>query len=96
MTLSEAQKKRLRGRGHKLKPIVTVGGAGLSGSLLEEFASSLDHHELMKIRVRVGDRETRDAIIARLCRDSGAELIQRIGNVALVYKENPDKSKPGQ
>jgi RNA-binding protein len=87
--LSEPQKKKLRGLGHKLKPIVTVGDAGLSDSLMKEFRSSLEHHELMKIRVRVGDRSARDSIIDQLCRDSGAELVQRIGNVALVYKENP-------
>lgn len=93
MALSEPQKKKLRGLGHKLKPIVTVGDAGLSDSLMEEFRSSLEHHELMKIRVRAGDRSTRDSIIEELCRESGAELVQRIGNVALVYKENPDKKK---
>ena len=93
MALSEPQKKKLRGLGHKLKPIVTVGDAGLSDSLMEEFRSSLEHHELMKIRVRAGDRSTRDSIIDQLCRESGAELVQRIGNVALVYKENPDKKK---
>jgi RNA-binding protein len=94
--LSEPQKKKLRGLGHKLKPIVTVGDAGLSDSLKEEFRSSLEHHELMKIRVRVGDREERDSIISKLCKDSGAELIQRVGNVALVYRENPENSKPGK
>lgn len=93
MVVSEAQKKQLRGRGHKLKPIVTVGDAGLSESLVEEFNASLNHHELMKIRVRVGDRSARDAIIAELCTMSGAELVQRIGNVALLFRENPEKKK---
>ena len=91
MTLSEPQKKKLRGLGHKLKPVVTVGEAGLSESLVAEFESSLEHHELMKIRVRTGDRSARDAIISELCTTSGAELIQRVGNVALLYKENPEK-----
>jgi RNA-binding protein len=93
MDLSEPQKKFLRGLGHRLKPIVMVGEAGLSESLLAEFESTLDHHELIKVRVRVGDREARDAIIAQLCRDANAQLVQRIGNIALLYRPNL-KKKP--
>ena len=91
MTLSEAQKKYLRGRGHALKPLIMVGDAGLSDSLLAEFESTLNHHELIKVRVRVGDRDARDAIIKKLCSDSAAVLIQRIGNVALLYRPNLQK-----
>jgi len=91
MSLSEAQKKYLRGRGHALKPLIMVGDAGLSEALLAEYESTLDHHELIKVRVRVGDREARDAMIDKLCKDSSATLVQRIGNVALVYRANPEK-----
>ena len=91
MTLSESQKKYLRGLGHSLKPLIMVGDAGLSEALLAEFDSTLQHHELIKVRVRAGDREARDAIIEKLCEVSSATLVQRIGNVALVYRANPDK-----
>jgi RNA-binding protein len=91
MTLSESQKKHLRGLGHALKPVVTVGDSGLSDSVLAEFESSLKHHELIKVRVRVGDRAARDEIIETLCSDSAANLIQRIGNVALLYRPNLNK-----
>ena len=93
MDLSEHQKKYLRGLGHQLKPLIMVGDAGLSESLLTEFESTLDHHELLKVRIRVGDRDARDEIIAKLCGDSSAELVQRIGNVALLYRPNL-KKKP--
>jgi RNA-binding protein len=91
MDLSEHQKKFLRGLGHALKPLIMVGDAGLSESLLAEYESTLSHHELIKVRVRVGDRAERDALIQRLCKDSSAELIQRIGNVALLYRPNLQK-----
>ncbi len=93
MALSEAQKKHLRGLGHKLKPVVMIGEAGLSASLLEEYETSLQHHELIKVSVRVGDRKERDAVIRSLCDQGSAELIQRVGNMALLYRENPDKRK---
>ncbi len=91
--LSEHQKKHLRGLGHKLRPVIMVGDAGLSDPLLEEFERTLEHHELIKVKVRVGDREARDAIISKLCGYSGAELVQRIGNTALLYRANPERQK---
>ena len=93
MNLSEQQKKYLRGLGHQLKPLIMVGEAGLSESLLAEFESTLSHHELIKVRVRVGDRDARDAVIGQLCADSSTVLIQRVGNVALLYRPNL-KKKP--
>jgi RNA-binding protein len=93
MALTESQKKHLRGLGHKLNPVITVGDAGLSDSLLAEFESTLAHHELIKVKLRVGDREARDAAIRELAEGSGAEVVQRIGNVALLYRENPEKRK---
>ena len=93
MNLSEPQKKYLRGRGHALKPLIIVGDAGLSDSLISEFNSTIAHHELIKVRVRGGDRDVRDETIQKLCDQSDASLVQHIGNVALVYKANT-KKKP--
>ncbi len=93
MNLSESKKKFLRGLGHQLKPVVAVGDAGLSSSVMQEFESSISHHELIKVRIRTGSRESRDALIDGLCRQVSAELIQRIGNVALIYRPDPDKPR---
>ena len=92
MTLKESQKKYLRGLGHALKPTIAVGDKGLTESLLAEYESTLMHHELIKVKVRVDDRSTRDDMIRELCSGSAAELIQRIGNVALLYRENPENN----
>ena len=93
MKLTEAQKKALRGLGHSLKPLIMVGNAGLSESLLAEFEATLAHHELVKVRVRVSDRQERDEIIRQFCKAGSAALIQRVGNIALLYRQNPDKKK---
>ena len=93
MTLSEAQKKYLRGLGHKLKPVVMIGDAGLSESVTKEFELAITHHELIKVSVRAGDRGVRGEIIEQLCADGTTGLVQRIGNMALLYRENPEKQK---
>ena len=93
MALSEAQKKYLRGLGHHLKPVIMIADAGLSEAVASEFEIAITHHELIKVSVRVGDKAARDAIIARLCSDAATGLVQRIGNMALLYRENSEKKK---
>lgn len=93
MPLTEQQKKTLRGLGHTLKPVILVGAGGLSQSLLDEFDRSLEHHELMKVKVGAGDRTERDAIIETLCEHGDAELVQRVGNVGLLFRRRRNKSK---
>ena len=91
MKLAERHRKHLRGLGHALKPTVMIGDGGISDGVYAEFLSTIQHHELIKVSVRVGDRKLRDSLIAELCDRSGATLVQRVGNVALLYRKNPDK-----
>jgi RNA-binding protein len=93
MALNEKQKKHLRRLAHPLEPVLLTGGAGLTPGLLAELDSTLDHHELLKVRVRAGDRDSRDAMIRALCDKSGAELVQRIGHVAVLWRPNPERRK---
>ena len=92
MTLSEPQKKYLRGLGHHLKPVIVVADSGLSKAVRKEFESTISHHELIKVRVRAGDRESRDEIILQLC-DQNTSLVARIGNVALLFRRNSEKPR---
>lgn len=93
MNLTETQKKFLRGLGHQLNPVIMIGSAGLSDAVLKEFCLSIAHHELIKVRVRASDRETRDSIIDELCKKGSATLVARIGNVALLYRRNEEEPK---
>jgi len=93
MTLKESQRKRLRGLGHQLKPVLTIGSAGLTDAVRQEFETTIAHHELIKVRVRSGDRAQRDEIIRGLSEQGQTELVARIGNVALLYRRNPEQSK---
>ena len=86
MALSEKLKRELRGRGHALKPVVTIGNAGLSAAVMREIDLSLEHHELMKVKIASGDRAQRAATINSLCETLGAELVQSIGHIALIYR----------
>jgi RNA-binding protein len=91
--LSDAQRKYLRRLGHDLNPVVLVGNSGLSPNLIAELDGALAHHELVKVRARVGDREVRDDLLAELASSTRSEMVQRIGHVALFYRANPEKTR---
>lgn len=92
---SKLNTRQLRAIGHKLSPVVTIAGNGLSDGVRAEFERALSDHELIKIKLAVGDREQRDALIDTLVADAGAELVQRIGNTALILRHaaEPDPRK---
>lgn len=92
--LTEAQKRELRGRAHRLKPCAHVGAGGVSPAVLKEIDGALDRHELVKVRVRAADRDERDAWIGALTRETGAVGVSRIGNVVVLYRPRPHAS-PG-
>jgi RNA-binding protein len=93
MILTDRQKRYLRGLGHTLHPVVMTGSAGLTPAVLAEIDRALAVHELLKIRVRSQDRAARDQTVAEICERTGAQLVQRIGHVALLYRPNPEQPK---
>jgi len=93
MQLTERQKKYLRRHAHNLKPVVSAGDKGISPAVLAEIESALEHHELIKISVRIDDRDARNEAIDDLINSTGAILVSRVGNIAALYR--PRKKKPG-
>lgn len=89
--LNKDQKKYLRSLLHTRGIIIWIGHNGLTANVMTEIEAALDHHELIKIRVRTGDHEQRDRILERICAQTGAEAVQKIGTIVSVYRPNPDK-----
>lgn len=84
--------KQLRTIGHKLKPVVTIAGNGLSDSVKAELERALNDHELIKLKLAVGSREARSAVTEDICASLGAQLVQSIGNVVVILRrtQKPD------
>ncbi|WP_126454598.1 ribosome assembly RNA-binding protein YhbY [Sulfuriflexus mobilis] len=93
MSLSSQQIRHLRGLAHSLKVIVSLGTKGLTDSVVEEIDHALSRHELLKVRVNVGDREVRDEIIEEIIQRTEATLVQRVGHVATLFRQNPERPK---
>ncbi|MGD9152810.1 MAG: ribosome assembly RNA-binding protein YhbY [Gammaproteobacteria bacterium] len=90
MKFSNAFKKELRKKAHELHPIVIIGDKGLTEAVQLEIERGLLDHELIKIKIANNDRSERKNIIAKICQDRNAELIQAIGKIAVIYRKNKD------
>ena len=88
--MNSADKKKFRAAAHTLKPVIMIGQSGLTAAVLAEIELALNNHELIKVRIRA-EREDRKLISEKICTDTGAELIQNIGQIAVIYRLNPDK-----
>ena len=72
--------------GHVLKPVVLIGQQGLSEALLAELESSLNKHELLKLKIRTQNREQKQHTIDEIIKFTEAHLVQVIGNVLVIYR----------
>ncbi len=86
MALTPEKIKAYRRIGHQLKPVVMVSDNGLSEGVLNELERALRDHELIKVKISAGERETKQLLIQAICEETGAELVQKIGNIALIFK----------
>ncbi|MCE8005036.1 ribosome assembly RNA-binding protein YhbY [Billgrantia ethanolica] len=89
MSLSQAQKKAFRSIGHHLNPVVTVSENGVSEGVLAELDRALADHELIKVKLALPERDDRAAMLEELLAASGAERVQTIGKMALLYRKSP-------
>lgn len=93
--LSPAERQELKGRAHTLDPVVIVGAEGLSAAVIAEIDRALKSHELIKVRVNA-DRSARDAILKEICSKTGAQAVQHIGKILVVFRQRPVDSAPSR
>lgn len=92
MKLSKPQNRYLRGLCHNLSPVVMVADKGLTENVMAEIELALEHHELIKIKLR-GDKGQRQTWLQTLDKQCHAELVQQIGQVACLYRKNTKKPR---
>lgn len=90
LILDPARRRALKARAHHLHPVVMIGDAGLTPTVLREIDTGLKSHELIKIRVLGDDRDARKSLIDRICAQLDAAAIQHIGKILVVYRPRPD------
>jgi len=87
--LSPGERKGLKARAHKLEPVVIIGGKGLTDEVVAEIDRALTAHELIKVRAPGLERNERDEALQDICARTGAEAVQQVGKVFVVYRRKP-------
>ncbi|HYD62402.1 MAG TPA: ribosome assembly RNA-binding protein YhbY [Noviherbaspirillum sp.] len=93
LKLTPAERSALRSEAHALNPVVIIGDAGLTASVLKEIDASLDAHGLIKVRVFGDDREARIEIYESICEKLSAAPIQHIGKLLVLYRPKKEAQK---
>ena len=91
--ISPAERRALKARAHALDPVVLIGDGGVTDAVVAEIERALRAHELIKVRAGGLDRGARELAMAEICERSGAEMVQAIGKVVVLWKENPEKRR---
>lgn len=91
MSLNNKQIRFLRSQAHSMKPVVLIGGAGLTDNVINEINQTLDDHELIKVRVNADDRDNKKEMIDSILRLTESEHVQTIGHIGIFYRRNLKK-----
>jgi RNA-binding protein len=86
--LSGKQKRFLRGLGHGLRPVVTIGKNELNEALTLETGTALEAHELIKVKLLESCSSDRHQVAASLAGACGAEVAQVLGRTFLLYRRS--------
>ncbi len=92
MALTGKQKRKLRGLGHHLAPVIQIGQQGVTPAVIAATEQALYDHELIKVKIAEGP-EDRQESAEHLARETTSELAQLLGRTALLFKKRPEKSK---
>jgi RNA-binding protein len=94
LSLTSRQRTQLKARAHALDPVVHVGHAGLTDSVVAEIDRALAARELIKVRVDAADRAERADICEAICARTDAAEVLRVGKVLGLWRPRPDDADP--
>ena len=92
MKLDGYQRRHLRGLAHHLKPIVQVGKAGVSPTVIAAVDQALETHELIKVRL-AGDKAEKREMISEFEDKLGCSEVGLVGHVTTLYREHPESAE---
>jgi putative YhbY family RNA-binding protein len=92
--LNPIQRRALRATAHHIQPVVSISQKGLSPAVLNEIDASLNSHELIKVKLHGIERDDRAALLAEICAGLNCAPVQQIGNILILWRENPEKAAP--
>jgi RNA-binding protein len=91
--LTGKQKRFLRAKANRLNPIFQVGKGGVNENMTRQIEEALEARELIKVSILQNCEEDRNSVGEQLSTETGAELVQIIGNMIVLYKESEENKE---
>jgi len=90
--LTNPQVRKLKGAAQRMDPNLKVGKQGLSEPFLKSLNEELTRHELVKVKFAEFKEQKKD-LAPQLAQKTGSHLVTLLGNVAVLFRRNPDPQK---
>src|SRR3954470_7368388 len=91
-TLTNAQIAKLKGMAQRMDATLKIGKAGLSESFLKMVRETLARRELIKVKFDEF-KDQKKTLAPELAQKTESRLVTLIGNVVVLYRQNPDSEK---
>ncbi len=88
MIVTSKQKQYLRGLAHSLDPYIIIGKNGLSSSSIKSINKSLTDHELIKVRIKIGNKKDFAPVIEK---KTSSTIVGLIGKILILYRQSEDR-----
>ena len=89
--LSNPEIRRLKAAAQLMEPMLKIGKAGITESLISTVSDALEHHELVKIKF-VDFKDQKKELAPMLAEKTRSHLVMRVGNVMVLHRPREKES----
>lgn len=89
--ITTKQRAFLRGLGNALDPVMQIGKDGMTDNVLNGVNLLLEARELVKFKMLRNCDEDAKTLANEIARRVGADVVQVIGNIFILYKRSTRK-----
>jgi RNA-binding protein len=89
--ITTKQRAFLRGLGNALDPVMQIGKDGITDNVLNGVNLLLEARELVKFKMLRNCDEDAKTLANEIARRVGADVVQVIGNIFILYKRSTRK-----
>lgn len=92
MELTGKQKAYIKKILHDKSPVIYIGSAGVTESIVSNIFLELNLKEAIKVKF-TDFKQQKKELLAKVCEETGATLVDIIGHIGILYKENNELEK---
>lgn len=94
--MTSKKRQELRKEAQRLKPIIQIGGNGITDAVIKTIKEAFNTRELLKIKINREDNSDKKIVkdIAKIIenRIKKSEIVYIVGTTIIIYKENDSKN----